>query len=254
MGTTEQVTFTDEELLLLGAEHPVVDMPYLGTLDARGRQVAVQVAHRSLCCHGAVPVDHGPGVEVPESIVTLLRARTTAEAILIVGRATPTEGVLRYHHLGPHEVVVEDVTDAGTHTFRWIDRSEVAAELSDFCATGGAVAGCGDPLTVTEAEFVAGEPADRLWGDGIVQFHATVWRPGPSLEDDESGASVAGAAVVFVLGSRGSWQGRRGGTPQVPNIDLQPIEPSTVAATILRELLPDTQPVESADEWPLMRA
>lgn len=247
------VRFTDEELLLLGAEHPVVDMPFVCTLDAEGRQLAAQVAYRSLCCHGAVPAGHGSGLEVPEAVVDLLRARATAATVLVVGRATPTAGVLRYHHVGSHGVVVEDVTDDGTHAFRQFEHGDLAADLRDFCATRGVVEGRGEPIALTEEAFVAGEHGGRLWGEGIAQFNATVWRCGPSAEG-EPDAVRSGASIVFVLGTRGSWWGHRGDTADGPAVELTPIAPSSVSSVILRELLPDPQSAGREDDCPLIGA
>jgi len=241
------VQFTDEELLLLGADHPVVDLPYLGTMDPAQRELAAQVAYRSLCSHGAIAVDGGTGLELPESYVTMLRLRADATSVLVVSRATVDAGVMRYHHLGADTVVLEDVSDAGAHVFRMIARAEVDRALQEFCAVPDAADGAGEPVVVTQQSFRAGESAARLWGRAVAQFDATVWR-------------ADGAAEVPVLGylagTAGSWCVRPSATAEqgAPMVHLAPIRADSIADSILAALVRLELRGPDRGEWHLMRA
>ena len=242
------VQFTDEELLLLGAQHPVVDSPYLNTLPPQQRELAAQVAYRSLCSHGAVAVDGGAGMELPESYVTLLQLRAAADSALVVSKATPERGVMRYHHLGGDTVVLEDVSDAGAHEFRLIPRTSVAESLRLFCHVDGAADGHGGPVTLTQASFVDGEAATELWGTGLAQFDATVWRRRP---DTAEPAPLLG----FLLGSRGSWGVQRGqAIGDAATVRLTPLPADAVGDTILTGLLDGEGSAPAPPECHLMGA
>ncbi|RNI23278.1 hypothetical protein EFY87_07585 [Flexivirga caeni] len=231
---TPLVQFTDEELLLLGAEHPVVDAPYLNTLQPAERALAARVAYRSLCSHGAIAVDDGSGLELPESHVTMLQLRAAATTVLVVSRATMCDGVMRYHHLGADRMVVEDVSDAGAHEFRLVPQHALAATLRQFCAVDGAADGHGPPVTVTEAGFATGDAAAELWGEGLAQFDATVWRADPS--------HTAPAPVLgYLLGTGGSWRVDRDGLAggAAATVRLTAVGAAEVADSILHTLLTD---------------
>ncbi|MBB2890867.1 hypothetical protein [Flexivirga oryzae] len=241
------VQFTDEELLLLGAEHPAVDTPYLSSLEPAHRQLAAQVAYRSLCSHGAIAVDGGVGLELPESYVTMLRLRAGASSILVVSKATVDAGLMRYHHLGADTIVLEDVSDAGAHLFRLAPRADLRRSLRAFCSVPGAADGSGETITLTEASFTAGASGAQLWGDGLAQFDATVWRAGG-----------AGAAPVLghLAGTHGSWSVHRPATPQqqVATVELRPIRVDSIADSILGTFVDDEGDDPERPEWHLMRA
>lgn len=245
--TPALVQFTDEELLLLGADHPAVDMPYLSPLDPAQREFAAQIAYRSLCSHGAIAVDGGTGLELPESYVRMLRLRADASSVLVVSKATVDTGVMRYHHLGADTIVLEDVSDAGAHVFRLLPRAELAASVRRFCTVDGAADGAGEPVALTEASFAAGECAAQLWGVGLAQFDATVWRA-----DGTAGIPVVG----YLAGSAGSWSIRRGATTDqaAPAVELAPIRASSIADSILGALVGGEGDGPEHAGWPLMRA
>lgn len=226
------VQFTDEELLLLGAEHPVVDTPYLSSLEPEQRQLAAQVAYRSLCSHGAIAVDGGAGMELPESFVTMLQLRSGATSILVVSKATIDAGIMRYHHLGGDTVVLEDVSDAGAHEFRLIPRADLAESLRSFCCVEGAADGSGDVVRFTEASFNSGDCAADVWGEGVAQFDATVWRAA-------RGGGDAIPVLGFLLGTSGSWRVHRllSVEDEPATVELCPIGADDVADTILVALL-----------------
>ncbi|MFC6707743.1 hypothetical protein [Flexivirga alba] len=244
------VRFTDEELMLFSADHPVVDAPYLSGLDETQRELAAQIAYRSLCAHGAVAVDGGKGMELPESVVTMLQVRASATSALLISKATAEVGVLRYHHLGRDVVVIEDVTDDGIHEFRLIEPEKLPDEVDAFCTVQGAADGQGEPVTLTVEAFAAGDLARELWGEGVAQFDATVWRAAP---DPARGQVLLGV----LLGTDGSWSSRR---LLVPNeggdslIEMQPARAAEVGDFILGELLGAEGGDVTSDTWHLMRA
>lgn len=243
------VRFTDEELLLFDAVHPVVDAPYLSGLDDKQRHLAVQIAYRSLCSHGAIAVDGGTGMELPETVVTMLQVRASATSTLLISKTTPGVGVLRYHHLGAEVVVIEDVTDDGMHEFRLIDPDTLSEEVDAFCTVEGAADGRGEPVTLTVASFAAGELARDLWGEGVAQFDATVWRAVP---DDTREQLLLG----ILLGTVGSWSSRRVLVPEESAdrlIELHPAGALQVGDYILRELLGVEGSDAESDAWHLMR-
>lgn len=243
------VRFTDEELLLLSADHPIVDAPYLSGLDEAQRRLAAQVAYRSLCAHGAVAVDGGKGMELPESVVTMLQVRGSARSALLISKATAEVGVLRYHHLGTDMVVIEDVTDDGIHEFRLVEAERLPDEVDAFCTVHGVADGHGEPVSLTVASFTAGDLAQELWGDGVAQFDATVWRavPDPSREQ---------LLLGVLLGTDGSWSSRRSLVSQEEGdriIEMRPTEAAGVGDYILGELLGVEGEGVQSDEWHLMR-
>jgi hypothetical protein len=243
------VRFTDEELLLFSADHPIVDAPYLSGFDDAQRRQAAQVAYRSLCARGAISVDNGHGMELPESVVTMLQVRGSARSALLISKATAEVGLLRYHHLGKDLVVIEDVTDDGMHEFRLVEPDRLPDEVDAFCAVDGAADGHGDPVSLTVASFAAGDLARDLWGDGVAQFDATVWRATPDPARDQ-------VLIGVLLGTDGSWSSRRSLVPQEDSgriIEMRPTKAAEVGDYILRELLSTEGEGVKSDEWHLMR-
>lgn len=243
------VRFTDEELLLFSADHPAVDAPYLSGLDETQRQLAAQVAYRSLCAHGAVAVDGGKGMELPESVVTTLQVRACAASALLISKTTARIGVLRYHHLGKDVVVIEDVTGDGIHEFRLTEPEQLPDEVHAFCAVEGAADGHGEPVTLAAESFAAGDLARELWGQGVAQFDATVWRAKP---DPGRGRVLLGV----LLGTAGSWCSRRVLVPGDEGgdslIEMQPARVTEVGDYILGELLGAQGDDATSNGWPLM--
>ncbi len=244
------VRFTDEELALFSADHPVVDAPYLSGLDETQRQLAVQIAYRSLCAHGVVAVNGGLGMELPESVVTMLQVRASATSALLISKTTAEIGVLRYHHLGTDVVVIEDVTDDGMHEFRLIEPEKLPDEVDAFCTVQGVADGRGEPAKLTVASFAAGDLAREMWGEGVAQFDATVWRATP---DPARGQVLLGV----LLGTNGSWSSRRSLVPNEPGdrlIEMQPARVAEVGDFILEELLGAEGRDVTSEEWHLMKA
>lgn len=243
------VRFTDEELLLFDAVHPVVDAPYLSGLDEEQRRLAARIAYRSLCSHGAIAVDGGAGMELPETVVRMLQVRGSARSTLLISKTTPDVGLLRYHHFSADTVVIEDVTDDGIHEFRLIEPEMLADEVDAFCTIDGAADGRGEPVTLTVSSFAAGELARDLWGDGVAQFDATVWRAAREPAREQ-------VLVGILLGTTGSWSSRRVLVPEESAdrlIELHPVEAVHVGDRILRELFSAEGNDVQSDEWHLMR-
>lgn len=245
------VQFTDEELLLFGAEHPIVDAPYLGRLDDSHRQVAIEVALRSLCSHGAVAVNGGTGMELPESVVTMLQVRSCARSALVINKSVADVGVLRYHHFGEQQVVIEDVTDAGAHQFRLVEPADVPDEIDAFCTIEGAADGHGDSVSLSAETIESGQLSPELWGEGVAQLQATVWRADP-------GASRGLLVLGFLLGTAGSWSSRRVIDPLDENhaeaVVLAPVNVADIGERMVDELLGPAVEGSTGDGWHLMRA
>lgn len=250
MSTTSRAQFTDEELLLFGAEHPIVDAPYLSRLDDTHRQVAIEVAFRSLCSHGAVAVNDGTGMELPESVVTMLQIRSCATAALVINKSIADVGVLRYHHFGADQILLEDVTDAGAHQFRLVEPADLQAEIEAFCTVAGAADGHGGPVPLSADSVESGQLTSDLWGEGIAQLQATLWRADHGEGD---GLLVLG----FLLGTAGSWSSRRLVDPLRSHGDeevvLDPVRVVDIGERMLVDLLGAGAEGTATDEWHLMR-
>ena len=222
--------------MLLGATHPLVDSPYLSTLDEGQRAIAARVAYRSLCAHGAVSINGG---ELPDALVTVLEVRESARQVLLVSKSTADVGVLRYHHFGTSEVVIEDVSDDGIHDFHVMTEADVLPELEAFCRVAPSVDAPGGSLSLaghvaSPGELSAGESGDGLAsGDGIARLDATVWRAAAA---DPGNPKV----LHFLLGTAGSWCSRGSLESDVGSgTELRPIAASEVCEVIERELLDD---------------
>lgn len=243
------IQFTDEELLLFGAEHPIVDAPYLSRLDATHRKVALEVALRSLCAHGAVVVNDGAGMELPQSVVTMLQVRSCAKSTLVINKSDAESSVLRYHHFDTDHVLVEDVTDVGAHQFHFIDHADVATEIEAFCMVDGAADGEGEPVKLAADRFDSGELSPELWGDGVAQMNATVWRA--------DGGGPALLVLGFLLGSAGSWSSSRVVNPLESDdrlVEVRPVKVKEIGRHIFDALLGSEVEGPVPDEWHLMRA
>ncbi|WP_246242445.1 hypothetical protein [Flexivirga aerilata] len=219
------VRLTDEELVLMGASHPAVAAPFLDGLDPAGRQVATQVAYRSLCAHGLEPTADGTALVVPEGVVSMMQVRAAARAVLFVSRTTPDGQLVRYHHVGDQIVVLEDVAGDGVHDFALVDHDGLSAALREFVAADGAADGAGPPVVITADALAAGEIDEAPWGEVVAQLDVTVWRPHTC---DDDGPPVL---LGFLLGRRGSWCSRNVAGDKAP-IELHPVRPAEVAGAI----------------------
>ncbi|MDF8263257.1 hypothetical protein [Luteipulveratus flavus] len=214
---------TDEELVLLGSEHPAVVLPHYEELSEAAQAVAVRTAHRSLLAHGAEPGADGRSVLVPQEVSDLLDVRHGAEWVLVVRRchnverdgATVSEVTTTYAHAVDDFALLEQVGDDGVHEFHGLERRGLAGALQHRLTASGVCEGRGDPVRL-DLEAVAhghGDVGlDRL-GPIVVQIDATVWRRGPQ---------AAPVLLGVMLGAEGSWATRAAFGERGPVV-LEPI-------------------------------
>ncbi|XAS75811.1 hypothetical protein V3G39_14310 [Dermatophilaceae bacterium Sec6.4] len=115
---------TDEELDLLSAAAEV-DTPYLDRLDANGREVAVNVAYRSLCAHGVCEAQGG-GLLVPDELVQLLQVRSGCERRYRVELHIDGSRSVRHVYEAGGTAVCEDISSDGLHDFDVVPASRTA--------------------------------------------------------------------------------------------------------------------------------
>ncbi|WP_265447498.1 hypothetical protein [Flexivirga meconopsidis] len=215
------VRLTDEELVLMGATHPAVAAPFLDGLDPAGRQLAAQVAYRSLCAHGLEPTADGAALVVPDGVVSMMQVRAAAGEVLFVSRTTSHGQVVRYHHFGDQIVVLEDVAADGVHDFALVDRARLTDALRTFVSADGAIDGTGEPVVIAPDDLSAGRVDDARWGEIVVHLDATVWRADPRAGTDPP------VLLGFLLGTAGSWCSRNVMGDPAP-VELHPVRVSEV--------------------------
>ncbi|NHN54305.1 hypothetical protein G9U51_00710 [Calidifontibacter sp. DB0510] len=192
--TGAPVRLTDEELVLLNAEHPGVVLPFLDALPAADRRVAVLAAHRALIAHGT-PVSSSGALQVPEALVALLRLRRSAPRLLAVDRISDEAVASLYLHDLGEVVIAEEVDSSGLHAFAALATpEELPASIERFAALAGSVDGSGRPFTV---DLVRGQdlPPRSPWGEATVRLEATVRRAGQERE----------VLLGVLAGDRGTW-------------------------------------------------
>ncbi|KNX37546.1 hypothetical protein [Luteipulveratus halotolerans] len=226
---------TDEELVLMGAEHPVVVLPHYEQLSPAAQEVAVRTAHRSLLAHGVELGPDGRSLMMPQEISDLLDVRAGAEWVLVVRRVETVErdgepvGVATelYAHAVAEFVLLEQVSGDGVHEFVALDRRSLPTVLAERLRADGTRDGAGAPIRL-DLEAIAHGHGDvdlTQIGPLVLQVDATVWRRGPQN---------APVLLGLMLGSQGSWATRAEFGAQGP-VELQPIA-ADAAADLVVEL------------------
>ncbi|AKU16443.1 hypothetical protein [Luteipulveratus mongoliensis] len=212
---------TDEELVLLGAEHPIVVLPHYEELPPASQDVAVRTAHRSLLARGVEVADDGRALRVPQEVSDLLDVRGGAEWVLVVrrrvtvrddswpsgdggpGGAAPTREVETqlYGHLVDDFVLLEEVDATGQHEFHALDVPALDDVLRGHLEHPDVVDGVGSTITLDLEGIAHGEGDVHLeqLGRVTVQVDATLWRRGPQ---------PAPVLLGLMLGPDGCWASR----------------------------------------------
>lgn len=217
---TTPLRLTDEELVLLGGEHPAVELPFLQALDVAERSLAVAVTYRGLYARGAVTADGS--VEVPQHVLDLLAARSAGGPVLVLtGTDLPTDTWAgRYLHLLDPAWLVEDVTADGVHEFGVAEPDTVDRVVREWVAPLEPVAAQGAPVPVSRSA----EP----WGD--LRFRIDV-----TLHLRRGGR---GRLIGVLGGDRGTWlTDVEPGTPG--ELEVEPTDLDRIVRRIL-SLLPQT--------------
>lgn len=227
---------TDEELVLLAVEHPVVVLPDYERLAPAAREVAVRTAHRSLLARGA-PTSADPDLlAVPQEVSDLLDIRGGAPWVLVIRRAehVVVDGVERpvqterYAHLVDDLVLLEDVSADGVHDFFVLDDHALATELQDFLTHDDIRDGSPRSITFDLPAIAQGRGDVDLTQLGRlkVEVDATLWRRGPQ---------PAPILLGLLLGVDGCWVTRNTYGAAGP-LELQPVLVRDLGATVV-ELL-----------------
>lgn len=230
---------SDEELVLLGAEHPLVHLPHHARLAAAEQARAVVGALRGLRARGHEVDSDRRTIALPQYLGDLLDLRSSAGCVLMVQVLVPgpddrEPGIACQHYafIVDDFVLLEDVSDDGLHDFWGLDRADLAAALQERSTVAGARDGVGSPLEVDLPRIAAGGSragVDRL-GRPLAQIDATVWRapatPEPPLQ-------------AIVLGDAGSYVSVATAGAEGP-VTLTPIAVSGVGEEVVALLGPDT--------------
>ena len=203
--STPRLRLTDEELVLLGAEHPAVELPFLAGLKESERSVAIAVAYRSLISHDAVGDDGA--IRVPGHLLDLVQARQDAETVFaLTGTDLRRECWTGRYLIGIDDLLlVEDVGSDGLHTFQFVEPHTLPGLVHDWVAPLEPIAAQGDPIPVSRL----GEP----WGELRFRLDATVHRR----------ARPRGRLIGALGGSAGTWlTDVEPGTPG--EIELEPTD------------------------------
>lgn len=136
---------TDEELVTLAPGPTPVVQPYLAGLEPAEREVARQVAARSLRVRGVIepaPAPEADRFRISHDILgAVLTVRSTATAMVVLQRrlgAVDGDGArgaasgVRYLHLLGDLCVVEDVTEHGVHVLAICDAGLWRDAVRDF--------------------------------------------------------------------------------------------------------------------------
>lgn len=254
MSALELATLTDEELVVLRADHPVVVLPHYEALAPTAQQVARHTAHRSLRARGMQWQPRTETALLPEPVSHLLEVREHAPSVLVgrltvqedptlddpsAGRTTSTD---LYAHVVDDLALVESVDGDGLHTFVAMDRAELADYLQlrlprdDDRLVRGATDAAG-PLTVDLDALVRGEAPEvaDLLGQVRAHLDVTCWHRGPVADRTLLGV---------VLTERHGWVAElEYGSPEP--VELTPLELSQVGRRVT-ELLPSAQGVAVA--------
>lgn len=219
---------TDEELVLLGGEHPVVELPFLGSLDVDQRSLAVTIAYRALFARGAVAADGS--IEVPEHILDLLAGRSAGHEVLaMTGTDLRSEvWTARYLHRLDGMWLVEDVATDGVHEFAAVQQDALEQTVREWVEPLEPIAAQGDPVPVSRLA----EP----WGR--VRFKLDISLVVMPAE--------RGRLVGVLGGDLGTWL--TDVDPATPGeIELEPTDLNRIVARVLALLPPDIDQPAATD-------
>lgn len=231
---------SDEELVLLDAEHPLVRLPHHEGLGDAERAHAVVGAMRGLRARGHETDQDRRTIALPQHLGDLLDLRTSAPCVLMIQTlladpAAHHHGTVCQHYgfVVDGFVLLEDVSQDGLHDFWAVDLSQLAAEIQARVPVAtGAQDGAGRPVEVDLMAVAAGESQVSVdcVGRPLAQVDSTVWRapatPEPPLQ-------------AIVLGDRGSYVSVATVGAQGP-VTLTPIAVSGVGEQVVSLLAPGT--------------
>lgn len=227
---------TDEELVVLDAEHPLVRLPHYEALTELEQRYARTTAMRGfrVWLH---EVDEVSGtVALPQHVCDLLDFREAANCVLLVqivipDRDDPSAGTAWQHYAFVDDdfVLLETVSADGIHDFWALERNELAAALQRSIPTvEDGQDGTGEPWTVDLSAVAAGRDGSSvaMVGRTLVQIDAVVWRA-PTTPDPILAAVVVGDRGTF---GSASPEGARG------LVTLSPVRQDEIGETLLRLL------------------
>lgn len=230
---------SDEELVLLDAEHPLVALPHHERLEPAQRQVAVSSALRALGARGHEIDTDAHTIALPQHLCDLLDLRSGATAVLlwqvmVVDGASGSEQACQHYAFVEDDVVLlEDVTADGLHDFWVLGTDELIDQIqARVPRVDGARDGAGGPLRVDLMAVAAGESQATVdcLGVPLARIDATVWRA-PATPDPPLQAVVLGECGTYVSVAPAEAEGP---------ITLTPITVSSVGREVARLLGPDT--------------
>jgi hypothetical protein len=232
-------TLSDEELVLLDAEHPLVPLPHYERLDPAQQQLAVRGALRGFRTRGHDVDSAARTIALPQHVCDLLDLRAAATCVLLVQVVVPVPGadsasVMQHLAFVDEDfVLLEDVSGEGLHDFWALDLADLAAEVqARIPVLDDARDGTGGAVDVDLMAVAAGESrvtVDRL-GRPLVQVDATVWRAPATPEPVLQG---------IVIGDRGTYTSAARFGAEGP-VTLTPIAVSAVGEEVVRRLHADT--------------
>lgn len=227
-GGLDTLVLTDEELLALEAQTPLVPLPYAAQLPPEHREAALGTALRCLAARGLVR-RRGRELQVVDVLSALLRVRAGAPVLAVlrreVGAPVPTPPVdggdgaldagaggpapdeesllgLRHLHVSGEVVVIEDVTASGLHVFALAELGGLESVVAAYLDLDGAPPGEGE----VDAAPEAGAGADPV---AAVQERLDSLRGPTTLVDvavrDATGPAGEAALVTVALGPRGTF-------------------------------------------------
>lgn len=162
--------FSDEELVFLDAEHPLVHLPHHDRLDEAGRAAHLRAAERALRTRGHERTADGSAIELPQHVCDLLQVREGAPHVVVAQVMFEDDDGARWMHehyayLQDGLLVLEDVDADGLHDFWAADEHELSSLLQDrmppvgatcTSAPGTPAVGGGEPFEVDLAATAAG--------------------------------------------------------------------------------------------------
>lgn len=174
---------SDEELVLLDAEHPAVQLPYLQGLGEVERTLAVQAGMRGMQARGFTVDAQQRRVRLPQQLSDALDVRAGARHALVVQIELRVPGqepvaVELYAFVLDGFVLLEELDEAGMHDFFALELADLPAELQRRVAACPAGDGSGEPVALDLAAVAAGtEPVlTARVGTELGHVDAAVWR------------------------------------------------------------------------------
>ncbi len=165
--TVHVETLTDEELSVLTGQGRSAVLPHLDALPAGQQEAARKAAYRSLVARGIVerPTDEAlarstqDGVvdlEVRSDIRAVISLRESAQAVVLVARATRSGQDFWYAHVVDDLLLLEEVSSDGLHEFSLADGPLLAELVVGAALHHSSTDGSGAPVPWTS------RPDDRL--------------------------------------------------------------------------------------------